>query len=155
MFLVLSFLVKRVHGRQADGIQRRGDHGFSAAGAGYIEGLIDLQRTLDLRKLGIYPPRVKGQAMLERGIRDGDIFRIQRRRQRPGGLLNPPAPPGGKGGRMEQGSVRKRSPQTGTSSPGSNLQSTSCLGPLRRGSTSRPVPSFAIRERSYVMSYLT
>lgn len=48
--------------------------GFQSPAQDYIEELIDLGRILDLRKPGIYPVRVKGQAMLERGIRDGDIL---------------------------------------------------------------------------------
>ncbi len=48
--------------------------GFQSPAQDYIEELIDLGRILDLRKPGIYPVRVKGQAMLERGICDGDIL---------------------------------------------------------------------------------
>jgi len=48
--------------------------GFQSPSQDYIEELIDLQRILDLRKPGIYPVRVKGQEMRERGIRDGDIL---------------------------------------------------------------------------------
>lgn len=48
--------------------------GFQSPAQDYIEELIDLGRILDLRKPGTYPVRVKGQAMLERGIRDGDIL---------------------------------------------------------------------------------
>ena len=48
--------------------------GFQSPAQDYIEELIDLGRILDLRKPGIYPVRVKGQAMQERGIRDGGIL---------------------------------------------------------------------------------
>src|ERR1700684_1156368 len=48
--------------------------GFQSPAQDYVEELIDLQRILDLRKPGIYPVRVKGQAMQERGIQDGDIL---------------------------------------------------------------------------------
>lgn len=48
--------------------------GFKSPAQEYIEELIDLGRILDLRKPGIYPVRVKGQEMQERGIRDGDIL---------------------------------------------------------------------------------
>ena len=61
--------------KQQTDIQRRGnDRAFKSPAQDYIEELIDLGRILDLRKPGIYPVRVKGQAMLERGIRDGDIL---------------------------------------------------------------------------------
>ena len=48
--------------------------GFQSPAQDYVEGLIDLQRILDLRKPGIYPFRVKGEDMRERGIHDGDIL---------------------------------------------------------------------------------
>ena len=48
--------------------------GFQSPAQDYIEQVIDLARVLDLHKPGLYPVRVKGQAMQERGIRDGDIL---------------------------------------------------------------------------------
>lgn len=48
--------------------------GFQSPAQDHIKELIDLSRVLDLRKPGVYPVRVKGQAMQERGIRGGDIL---------------------------------------------------------------------------------
>jgi DNA polymerase V len=48
--------------------------GFQSPAQDYIEHVIDLAQVLDLRKPGIYPVRVRGQAFSERGIRDGDIL---------------------------------------------------------------------------------
>jgi DNA polymerase V len=48
--------------------------GFQSPAQDYIEHVIDLARVLDLRKPGVYPVRVRGQAFQDRGIRDGDIL---------------------------------------------------------------------------------
>ena len=48
--------------------------GFQSPAQDYIEHVVDLARVLDLSKPGIYPVRVAGQGLSERGIRDGDIL---------------------------------------------------------------------------------
>lgn len=54
----------------------RGDEttGFQSPAGDYIEAVVDLPALLDLRRPGRYPVRAKGQALLERGIMDGDIL---------------------------------------------------------------------------------
>ena len=47
--------------------------GFQSPAQDHIEETIDLWRVLDLRKPSVYPMRLNGQAMAERGIHDGDI----------------------------------------------------------------------------------
>jgi len=55
---------------------RRGGEttGFQSPAQDHIEHVIDLSDVLDLRKPGMYPVRVVGQAFRERGILDGDIL---------------------------------------------------------------------------------
>src|SRR5688572_16657252 len=48
--------------------------GFQSPAQDYIEGVVDLAAILDLRRPGRYPVRVKGQALVARGIHDGDIL---------------------------------------------------------------------------------
>lgn len=48
--------------------------GFQSPAQDHIEHVIDLAEVLDLRKPGMYPVRVVGQAFKERGILDGDIL---------------------------------------------------------------------------------
>jgi DNA polymerase V len=48
--------------------------GFQSPAQDHIEHVIDLSDVLDLRKPGMYPVRVVGQAFKERGILDGDIL---------------------------------------------------------------------------------
>jgi len=48
--------------------------GFQSPAQDYIEHVVDLARVLDLRRPGMYPVRVQGQAFQERGIREGDIL---------------------------------------------------------------------------------
>ncbi len=54
----------------------RGDEttGFQSPAQDYIEGVVDLAAMLDLRRPNRYPVRVKGQALRDRGIHDGDIL---------------------------------------------------------------------------------
>lgn len=54
----------------------RGDKttGFASPAGDYIEPVIDLAAMLDLRRPGRYPVRVRGHALKERGIHDGDIL---------------------------------------------------------------------------------
>jgi DNA polymerase V len=54
----------------------KGDNttGFQSPAQDYVEGVLDLAAILDLRRPGRYPVRVKGQALAERGIHDGDIL---------------------------------------------------------------------------------
>ena len=54
----------------------RGDNttGFQSPAQDYVEDVIDLAAVLDLRRPGRYPVRVTGQALSDRGIRDGDIL---------------------------------------------------------------------------------
>ena len=47
--------------------------GFQSPAQDHIEHVLDLSRVLDLGKPGLYPVRVRGEALRERGIRDGDI----------------------------------------------------------------------------------
>jgi DNA polymerase V len=57
-------------------IDYKGDNttGFQSPAQDYIEGVLDLAAILDLRRPGRYPVRVKGQALADRGIHDGDIL---------------------------------------------------------------------------------
>jgi DNA polymerase V len=48
--------------------------GFQSPAQDHIERVIDLGGILDLTKPGVYPVRVVGQALRERGILDGDIL---------------------------------------------------------------------------------
>jgi len=48
--------------------------GFQSPAQDHIEEVVDLAAMLDLRKPGIYPVRVVGQALRERGIDHGDIL---------------------------------------------------------------------------------
>ena len=48
--------------------------GFASPAGDNIEGPIDLSEILDLRRPHRYPVRVKGDALVERGIRHGDIL---------------------------------------------------------------------------------
>jgi SOS-response transcriptional repressor LexA len=48
--------------------------GFQSPAQDHIEHVIDLSAVLDLGKPGMYPVRVVGQALRERGILDGDIL---------------------------------------------------------------------------------
>ncbi len=54
----------------------RGDNttGFQSPAQDYVQDVIDLAAVLDLRRPGRYPVRVTGQALSDRGIRDGDIL---------------------------------------------------------------------------------
>lgn len=54
----------------------RGDEttGFQSPAQDYVEPVIDLAAQLDLRRPGIYPVRVVGQALAERGICHGDVL---------------------------------------------------------------------------------
>ena len=54
----------------------RGDvtTGFASPADGKIEGVVDLAELLSLGRPGLYPVRVVGQALRERGIHDGDIL---------------------------------------------------------------------------------
>lgn len=56
--------------------QYKGDEttGFQSPAQDHIEAVLDLAAVLDLRRPGRYPVRVKGQGLLARGIRDGDIL---------------------------------------------------------------------------------
>jgi DNA polymerase V len=56
------------------GYQGDNTTGFQSPAQDYIEGVLDLAAVLDLRRPGRYPVRVRGQALEERGIRDGDIL---------------------------------------------------------------------------------
>ena len=48
--------------------------GFQSPAQDYVEPVIDLAAQLDLRRPGIYPVRVVGQALAERGICHGDVL---------------------------------------------------------------------------------
>ncbi len=48
--------------------------GFQSPAQDYVEPVIDLAIRLDLRRPGIYPVRVIGQTLSERGIRHGDVL---------------------------------------------------------------------------------
>ena len=48
--------------------------GFVSPASDSLEGPIDLSDILDLRRPHRYPVRVKGDALVERGIRHGDIL---------------------------------------------------------------------------------
>lgn len=48
--------------------------GFQSPAQDYIEQVIDLAHRLDLRKPNLYPVRVVGQALRERGIWHGDVL---------------------------------------------------------------------------------
>ena len=48
--------------------------GFVSPASDSLEGPIDLSEILDLRRPHRYPVRVKGDALVERGIREGDIL---------------------------------------------------------------------------------
>lgn len=48
--------------------------GFVSPASDNLEGPIDLSDILDLRRPHRYPVRVKGDALVERGIRHGDIL---------------------------------------------------------------------------------
>jgi DNA polymerase V len=48
--------------------------GFVSPASDSLEGPIDLSEILDLRRPHRYPVRVKGDALVERGIRHGDIL---------------------------------------------------------------------------------
>lgn len=48
--------------------------GFVSPAGDSLEGPIDLSDVLDLRRPHRYPVRVKGDALIERGIRHGDIL---------------------------------------------------------------------------------
>jgi DNA polymerase V len=48
--------------------------GFQSPAQDFVEPVIDLAARLDLRRPGIYPVRVIGQALTERGIRHGDVL---------------------------------------------------------------------------------
>jgi DNA polymerase V len=54
----------------------RGDEttGFQSPAQDFVEEVVDLAALLDLSKPGIYPVRVLGRALKERGIDDGDIL---------------------------------------------------------------------------------
>ena len=48
--------------------------GFQSPAQDYIEPVIDLARLLDLRRPGLYPVRVVGHELRQRGIHHGDIL---------------------------------------------------------------------------------
>lgn len=48
--------------------------GFQSPAQDHIEHVLDLPDILDLRRPGMYPVRVVGQAFKSRGIQDGDIL---------------------------------------------------------------------------------
>jgi len=48
--------------------------GFQSPAQDHIEEVVDLSALLDLRKPGMYPVRVVGQALKERGIDHNDIL---------------------------------------------------------------------------------
>ena len=48
--------------------------GFQSPAQDHIEQVLDLAEVLDLRAPGVYPVRVAGWALSERGILDGDIL---------------------------------------------------------------------------------
>ena len=48
--------------------------GFQSPAQDYVEPVVDLAARLDLRRPGIYPVRVVGQALASRGIRHGDVL---------------------------------------------------------------------------------
>lgn len=48
--------------------------GFVSPASDSLEGPIDLSVVLDLRSPSRYPVRVRGDALIERGIRNGDIL---------------------------------------------------------------------------------
>jgi SOS-response transcriptional repressor LexA len=48
--------------------------GFQSPAQDYVEGVIDLAALLDLRRPNLYPVRVVGQALKERGIDHGDVL---------------------------------------------------------------------------------
>lgn len=48
--------------------------GFQSPAQDYVEPVINLAAQLDLRRPGIYPVRVIGQALIERGIYHGDVL---------------------------------------------------------------------------------
>lgn len=48
--------------------------GFQSPAQDYIEQVIDLAQRLDLRKPNLYPVRVVGQSLKERGIWHGDVL---------------------------------------------------------------------------------
>ena len=48
--------------------------GFVSPASDSLEGPIDLSEILDLRRPHRYPVRVKGDALIERGIQHGDIL---------------------------------------------------------------------------------
>ena len=54
----------------------RGDEttGFQSPAQDFIEGVVDLAALLDLRRPNLYPVRVVGQALKERGIQHGDVL---------------------------------------------------------------------------------
>lgn len=62
-------------GRKRDGGYDGGNTtGFVSPASDALEGPIDLSDVLDLRRPHRYPVRVKGDALIERGIRHGDIL---------------------------------------------------------------------------------
>lgn len=48
--------------------------GFQSPAQDYVEGVVDLAALLDLRRPNLYPVRVVGQALKDRGIQHGDIL---------------------------------------------------------------------------------
>ena len=54
----------------------RGDKttGFQSPAQDYVEQVLDLAAELELRRPGIYPVRVVGQALHKRGIHHGDVL---------------------------------------------------------------------------------
>ena len=58
----------------ADGYRGDETTGFASPAPDYIEDAPDLGRLLNLRDPNRYPLRVVGQALLARGIQDGDIL---------------------------------------------------------------------------------
>lgn len=54
----------------------RGDEttGFQSPAQDYVESVVDLAALLDLRRPNLYPVRVVGQALKERGIQHGDVL---------------------------------------------------------------------------------
>jgi len=48
--------------------------GFQSPAQDFVEPVVDLAERLDLRRPGMYPVRVLGQALAERGILHGDVL---------------------------------------------------------------------------------
>jgi DNA polymerase V len=48
--------------------------GFQSPAQDFVEPVVDLAERLDLKRPGIYPVRVLGQALAERGIFHGDVL---------------------------------------------------------------------------------